>query len=140
MNGFKNYFWMAAAFAVLAMVVGVFSAGPAIAQAVRAALVSNVDDPGRIPYRIELRPLINHQDCTAQLTDFAGYQIDAPPVPAGKRLVITNVSGRIATNLPGGTLIVPFVAGLFSDVAVYAPITYGGSFQGLNYFAFSQQT
>src|ERR1035441_147578 len=52
MNRLRNYVLMAAGLAVLVMVVGVFSAGPAIAQAVRAALVSNVDDPGRIPYQI----------------------------------------------------------------------------------------
>ncbi len=54
MNRFKNYVLMAAGFAVLVMTVGVFSAGPAIAQAVRAALVSNVDEPGRIPYSVAI--------------------------------------------------------------------------------------
>jgi hypothetical protein len=94
MNRFRNYVLMAAGFAVLVLVVGVFSAGPAIAQAVRAALVSNVDDPGRIPYQFQKVCLSLGSDCSVSL----------PPVPTGKRLVTTHVSGYFAVTLPPGTL------------------------------------
>ena len=42
MNKFKNYLLMAAGFAVLAAVVSAITAGPAIAQAVKTALVHDV--------------------------------------------------------------------------------------------------
>jgi hypothetical protein len=127
MNRFRNYVLMAAGFAVLAMVVGVFSAGPAIAQAVRAALVSNVDDPGRIPFRSDL------------FCDFTGNQCFASssPVPAGKRLVITHVSGVLRENLPGGTLI---LTRFDSITDINLPVTFQGSYNGLNYFVFDQST
>ena len=94
MNRFRNNVLMAVGFAVLAMVVGVFSAGPAIAQAVRAALVSNVDEPGRVPYEFQ-------HDC-----EFVGTicRVPLPLVQTGKRLVTTHVSGFFDVTLPPGTL------------------------------------
>src|SRR5579871_4114317 len=128
MNRFRNCVLMAAGFAVLALVVGVFSAGPAIAQAVRAALVLNVDDPGRIPYDVRGFCSITHasdSDCPA-----------GPKVPAGKRLVITHVSGVVRGSLPGGT---PIIASIMNSVSFdYLPVTYQGSALGFNYFQFGQ--
>ncbi len=49
MNRWKNYVWMAAGVAALT-VVGAFTAKPLLAQ-IKAALVQNVDEPGRIPYQ-----------------------------------------------------------------------------------------
>jgi hypothetical protein len=124
MNRFKNYVLMAAGFAVLAMVVGVFSVGPAIAQAVRAALVSNVDDPGRIPYH------------SSQLCGFSGSRFcvaNFPVVPAGKRLVITHVSGFVVeAGLPGGSLIRPQI----DDT--YILVTFTGDEGGSSNFVFEQ--
>jgi hypothetical protein len=130
MNRFRNYVLMAGGFAVLVLVVGVFSAGPAIAQAVRAALVSNVDDPGRIPYRVV--ESFSQQDC-----EF-GCQGGAPLVPAGKRLVITNVSGDLSTTVPGGTWISLTIGQFFSHHAS-VPMISSGSTQGTNFFGFNQQ-
>jgi hypothetical protein len=132
MNRYRNYVLMAAGFAVLAMVVGVFSAVPAIAQAVRAALVSNADDPGRIPYARQVTCDFNGNDrCLVQLS----------PVPNGKRLVITHVSGQVVESLPVGTFLSPAVLGGFGAGAVaelrLAP-TYIGNFSGFNYFVFDQ--
>ena len=132
MNRFRNYVLMAAGFAVLVMVVGVFSAGPAIAQAVRAALVSNVDDPGP-PYQITSNCYFNGSNiCHASL----------PSVLAGKRLVITQVSGHIKEDLPGGTLLKPMLSAGFSDYDAVRSVEFLVAFQGndagLNYFLFNQ--
>jgi hypothetical protein len=126
----KTYGFMAASFALVAMVVGVFAAGPAIAQAVRAALVSNVDDPGRIPY--------SHQaNCTWNGSDVC--IVDPPPVGAGKRLVITHVSGYVNENLPGGTFILVRVfGGRTSGSAAHLVPTYVGAKDGFNTFVFDQ--
>jgi hypothetical protein len=99
MNRFRNYVLMAAGFAVLVLVVGVFSAGPAIAQAVRAALVSNVDEPGRIPYHI---PIALSGDCMLGCIGVASPKQGR--VPAGKRLVITNVTGQVFHRLQAAPL------------------------------------
>jgi hypothetical protein len=127
MNRLRNYVLMAAGLAVLVMVVGVFSAGLAIAQAVRAALVSNVDDPGRIPYQVNKVCIPSGVDsiCIA----------DLPQVLPGKRLVITHVSGELVENLPGGTLIEVTVVSRRGSV--YLPVTFMGSSYH-NVFVFDQ--
>lgn len=107
--------------------VGVFSVGPAIAQTVRAALVSNVDDPGRIPYQILGSCFFSGTtDCHSNL----------PPVPARMRLVITQVSGYVQENLPGGTFIAPVLSGGKGRIQI--PVAFQGSASGLNYFSFNQ--
>lgn len=128
MNRLRNYILMAAGFAVLVIVVGVFSAGPAIAQAARAALVSNVDDPGRIPYMV------------TEICGFTGVDqhciINTPAVPAGKRLVVTHVSGQLIENLPGGAYIELTISNPRHG-SVYLPVTYMGT--GFhNFFVFDQ--
>jgi hypothetical protein len=130
MNRFRNYALMAAGFAVLVVVVGVFTAGPVIAQAVRAALVSNVDDPGRIPYA-------RSTNCTFDVSGLCETLL--PLVPDGKRLVITHVSGLVEENLPGGTYLRVLVqtSGSSGDFASFVP-TYIGSFVGSNTFVFDQ--
>ena len=85
MNRFKNYVLTAAGFAVLVMTVGVFTAGHAIAQAVRAALVQNRDEPGRQPFTL------------TALSDSPFWQ-----VPAGKRYVIEAFGMRCAVDSANG--------------------------------------
>jgi len=121
---------LAGALALLAT-LGHFYAKPLLAQ-VRAALVQNVDDPGRIPYQA-LRACFfsGNAFCSANL----------PPVPAGKRLVITHVSGFLRENLPGGTLVLTTIltqlgGGSYSRITI--PVTFTGSDTGRNYFAFDQ--
>jgi hypothetical protein len=121
MNQFKNYVLMAGGFALVATVVGVFTAGPAIAQALRAALVSNVDDPGRIPYAVSVSCDFDKQLCLTAI----------PPVPNGKRLVITHVSGGVQENLPGGTFLAVSVHTGHTNayiVPTYIGIQFGNSF------------
>jgi hypothetical protein len=50
MNRWRSYAWMAAGCAALALIAGVFTAGPAVAQLAKAILMANVDERGRIPY------------------------------------------------------------------------------------------
>lgn len=130
MNRFKNYVLMALGFVVALVAVGVFSAGPAIAQAVRAALVSNVDEPGRIPYRTEL--VFGGDDCATRLCFDAGR-----PVPAGKRLVITNVTGQVDSSVPAGAeFLLSFGNGLNG---ARIPVTFAGQSNAGNFFVFNQQ-
>jgi hypothetical protein len=71
-------------------------AGKAVAQ-IRAALIKNVDEPGRLPYvhQVDVFP------CNFQC------QADFPAVPAGKRLVVEHVSALIVMN--PGTPPIPFL-------------------------------
>lgn len=63
-------------------------AAPAAAQT-RAALVQSVDEPGRNPYQETL------SDTTCRGTTICVF--DFASVPAGKRLVVTHISGYIDT-------------------------------------------
>ena len=84
MNRFKNHLLLAAGFAVLAGIIGGITAAPAIAQVIKAALIKNVDEPGRIPF--QMRVLCGDaQSCfTPDIT-----------VPANKRLVIEFLGGNV---------------------------------------------
>jgi hypothetical protein len=94
MNRFKNYVLTAAGFAVLVMTLGVFTAGHAIAQAVRAALVQNRDEPGRQPFTLTSFP------------NDGSWQ-----VPAGKRYVIESFGMNCVVDSANG--------GALGDVAIY---------------------
>ena len=74
---------------------------PLLAQ-VRAALVQNVDEPARNPYQESFFSYLGN--CPAG-NQFCNFNYSA--VPAGKRLVITNISGYVDVtggSLPNGTL------------------------------------
>ncbi len=69
---------------------GHFFAKPLLAQ-VRAALVQNVDEPGRNPYQeTHAFNFIGTGSCGVTICS-----VSFAPVPAGYRLVITSVSGRL---------------------------------------------
>ena len=82
-----------AALLALLAVLGKFYAKPLLSQ-VRAALVENVDEPGRNPYS-STKSLpgicIGNNACNLFFT----------PVPAGKRLVVTSITGNIYPLTPG---------------------------------------
>ena len=63
----------------------------AVAQTVRAALVKNIDEPARAPYQVYITafPAVN-SPCGSNFCEYA-----LTPVPANKRLTITNISMRI---------------------------------------------
>ena len=77
---------MAGALALMA-VFGKFYAVPLIAQ-VRAALIKNVDEKGRVPY---MQQAFLNCSTSNNLCDISF----ATPVPASKRLVIENVNANI---------------------------------------------
>ena len=96
MNKFKNYILMAGGFALLAAVVSGITAGPAIAALVKAALVQNVDERGRVPYKSsafcsEIPPLNTATHCDMTFS----------PVPANTRLVIEHVTGSADLDAGG---------------------------------------
>lgn len=87
---------------------------PALAQT-RAALVQSIDEPGRNPYQ-ETQSNVTCRGTTVCTFDFA-------TVPAGKRLVLTNLSGYVDTGagaLPNG-----FVNSSFGGSA-YASLAFTG--------------
>ncbi len=88
----------AGALALLA-VLGKYYATPLLGQ-VRAALVKNIDEKGRIAYQAG-------GSCAAAHPGSVGCTVTFPPVPLGKRLVIEYVSAPVASNTLG-----PMVAAL----------------------------
>jgi hypothetical protein len=84
MNRLKRLIWFAAGFAAVSLAFTLGTETRAIAQAVRAALVRNQDEPGRNPY-FESRDV----NCTAQ-----GCVAGFSAVPAGQRLVLTFISAQ----------------------------------------------
>ncbi len=83
MNRLKRFAWFIAGLTAVALVVTLGTESRAIAQAVRAALVRNQDEPGRNPY-FETRDVLCTSVCLATFS----------PVPAGQRLVVTFVSAE----------------------------------------------
>jgi hypothetical protein len=80
----------------LALAAGALCAPPLLAQT-RAAFVQSVDEPGRNPYQESLNDLTCRNGKTCAF-NFA-------TVPAGKRLVLTHISGYVDTGagtLPSG--------------------------------------
>jgi hypothetical protein len=81
----------------LLLVVGKFYAIPAVAQAVRAALVKNADEPGRMPYT-SLAAAFDFSSCLSNCTPgsalFNSFAL-LPPVPSGKRLIVNHIYGGI---------------------------------------------
>jgi hypothetical protein len=84
MNRWKNLAWVALGLSALLLMAGAVTTVPALAQAVRAALVRDVDNPALDPVRT---PLL------VSLQPNEGVKVvDGLIVPAGKRLVIENAS------------------------------------------------
>lgn len=94
---------------------------PAQAQT-RAALVQNIDEPGRSPYQEFGRVACEPRRCTYSFFT----------VPAGKRLVVTNISGMTfvsAGNYPTGELASAFGDGSVMFTAVRGADVGGGATQ-----------
>ena len=98
----KKLMWMfGGAAAVIAIAAATHPARLLAQTVVKAALVRSVDEPGREPY-------MESQTTTCSPT--GGCTLTFAQVPAGKRLVIRNVSSQIQTRGFVGT------AGSLSDV------------------------
>lgn len=98
----KNKLLTIAAGLLLLAVVGKFYAPPVLAQ-VRAALIKNIDEKGRIPYMQS-----GFRDCNA--TGSALCDLIFQAVPVGKRLVSENVSANLGPN-PGVGVNATFLLG-----------------------------
>jgi predicted CDP-diglyceride synthetase/phosphatidate cytidylyltransferase len=105
----------------LATLFGGRFAIPAIAQAAKAAMVRDVDNPALQPVQFYLT--MNQSGGMPQ------YIVYLPPVPAGKRLVVETVS--LVDNNPGTTggvlTVIPTVGGVTSGYAV--PLQYNSTLQ-----------
>jgi hypothetical protein len=117
-------------FVTFMTVVGLWSS-PKLMAAIKAALVQNVDEPGRNPYS-ENKSTV---DCIGFGTNNCNLQFS--PVPAGKRLVVTNVSGLIV--VAGGSSYRTVT--LYSTIARFTqnlPVIFQGSLQQQEYYVFNQ--
>ncbi len=130
MNRFKKRLWIAAGFAVLVTIGGVHS-GPAIAQGVKAALVSSIDTPGREPYQRWLYTTA----CTAGAS---GCSVAGSAVATGKRVAITNVSGAFDVGSQADQVLTVFLEhGSVTSPGIPAnvpPVYLLTSYQGTNTF------
>jgi hypothetical protein len=85
MKKFTTQILTATGFVILMATVGLWSA-PRLMAAIKAALVQNIDEPGRNPYQETVTLIDGCPGAPAQcLLDFAA-------VPAGKRLVVKSIS------------------------------------------------
>ena len=93
MNRFKNQILLVAGFAVLAGLISGITAAPAIAAAVKAALIKNVDERGRVPYFVKL-------SCSVPGTTNICTNT-AAAIPANKRFVVEHINGHF--QVPNNT-------------------------------------
>ena len=84
MRKLKTFMLPVAALLLLSLAAGIFTAGPALAQVIRAALTKNADDMGRAPFRFTTGPFFPNT---------SSADINVTTVPAGKRLVIKHING-----------------------------------------------
>jgi hypothetical protein len=91
------------------------------AHAQRAALVQEVYGPGRSPYQHNQLYNPSAQICPNQFF----CQIAFPPVPAGKRLVVSHVSATYSMNAGASEAIVSLGASLFDTIDLPAPVFVG---------------
>ena len=123
MNRFTNYVWMATGFAVLAVTISALTPGSALAQIVKAALVKNVDEKGRMPFskRVTCISGISSNFCSAAF----------PMVPAQRRLVITHVNALSQhSGGPGSDVTLRLVGSADLVVTAYFAPRYKGTSSG----------
>jgi len=98
MKHWKSYVGSVIALGGLAALVH-FTAKPLLAQ-VKAALVENIDEPARNPYSEDFVTGLSPLSGGCQQPSYCEFA--SKVVPAGRRLVITNISGyAIASNAQG---------------------------------------
>jgi hypothetical protein len=108
----------AGALALLA-VLGKFYAVPAIAQAVRAAVVKNIDEKGRIPYQAQI-------NCTG----YSVCNVGLSPVPAHSRLVVEHIGLQAVVDTGSQVMFTALGAesGVFNQLSSYDMLL--ATFQG----------
>ena len=91
------------------LLTGVFTAKPLLAQ-IKAALVQNIDEPGRNPYQeSQFTVCSGPQNCNFQFAT----------IPAGKRLVLTHLNGWVdvrGATLPNSSVSSSFGGNSFASV------------------------
>ncbi len=94
MNGLLRRLVVVASILLIVASIVTITRSDVVAQ-IRAALVKNVDQPGRTPYQqsVEFDP------ASGSFTRF--YLVTFPAVPAGKRLVVEHVSAMIGVTAGG---------------------------------------
>ena len=92
---------MAAGMAGLS-VIGSYTAKPLWAQ-IKAALVENIDEPGRNPFHAD-RSFTSNEPSPGLSCINNFCTITYGVVPGGKRLVITNVTGTLFVDTPGSVV------------------------------------
>ncbi|HUJ50422.1 MAG TPA: hypothetical protein VLW25_09485 [Bryobacteraceae bacterium] len=97
MSRLKRFAWFIAGLTAVALVVTLGTENRAIAQAVRAALVRNQDEPGRNPY-FETR---GDSVCAS-----GACSLTFSAVPAGQRLVVTFVSTGYSSFAPPPSFVI----------------------------------
>lgn len=120
----KNTLLMAGAVLAAMAALAHFGAKPLLAE-IRAALVRNIDEPGRSPYQsAALNGAFTEGTC---LVEFA-------PVPPNKRLVVEHLSGYVAVG--GATTL---VLGRFRTNLANGPfVLFGAASVGASQWAASQ--
>jgi hypothetical protein len=121
----KSKLWTVAGVLVVVLVLGKFYAEPMVAQ-VRAALVKNVDEPGRAPFDMSAHLFPNGNGGCFGTSDCFNYSggdnfaiFDMRPIPAGKRWVVQSATGGF-TNAAGQVITVQIAntrGGLIYDTA-----------------------
>jgi len=127
----SKYIWVGAGLASLAVIAS-FGAKPLLAQ-VRAALTQNVDEPGRAPYQstVVFKQSTGGCSVTACTIIFAS-------VPAGKRLVATNLTGAVYVDTPG-IILPPLVSGAIRVPTVQQTGVFPGPINNENMFGVNAQ-
>lgn len=115
--------------------LGHFFAKPLLAQ-VRAALVQNVDEPGRNPYQ-ESQAFNFIGSCSGAGGEICS--VSFAPVPAGYRLVVTSVSGRLELE-NNATVVYLTLAPIYGAVTdVFVPAQVQGIRGSTTYYVFNAQ-
>ena len=132
----KKWFWLAAGVAPLVTVAN-YTAKPLIAQ-IKAALVQNVDEPGRNPYTSTVF------FASDLFSSCAGVEcrVNFAPVPVGKRLVATSLVGNIYVETPGvvgSTLLFPLGNALGGTTLSVPTLPPAGPASGANVIGVSVQ-
>lgn len=104
-----------AALATMTLACAGLLASPAAQAQTRAAIVQSIDEPARNPYQ-EVQANTTCRNTTVCSFNFA-------VVPAGKRLVVTNIAGYVDTS--GGGLPNCFLSSGFGGSA-YASVPFSG--------------
>jgi hypothetical protein len=95
MTQVQKHAWIVLVVVALAAALIAIFPQTTVAQTVRAALVKNVDEPGLVPFSQSFT--ISQTECACTNCCF----IRTAAVPAGKRLVIQNISGFFPLSGPG---------------------------------------